>query len=119
MNTFKGRPITGSKPAYSHKKPIVLNEDSKEAMKLIKEPPTPFKNNMTAAQMPAPSKVEKPAPPQTVGAKALPKLRAVGQTRKINQSGQMNGRMGTKFPNHSRPNTTSFPQKRNARFYGE
>ena len=52
MKTFKGRPITGSKPAYSKKKPVAINEDSAEAQRLIKEPPTPFKNRMTAAQMP-------------------------------------------------------------------
>jgi hypothetical protein len=122
MNTFKGQPITGSRQqAFSKKKPTVLNADSREAMKLIKEPPAPFKSNMTAAQMPTTEapKVDKPKTPVHVGVKALPKLRSVGQSRPINQSGQMNGRFGTKFQNKSRPNTPSFPQKRNARFYGE
>jgi len=121
MNTFKGRPITGSRPSTSHKKPYVPSADSADAQKVIKEPPAPFKNNMTAAQMPTAQapKIDKPATPQHVGIKALPKISAVGQTKAVNQSGQMNGRFGTRFANKSRPNTPSFPQKRNARFYGE
>jgi hypothetical protein len=48
-----GRPITGARPSISHKKPYVPSADSLDAQRQIKEPPAPFKNNMTAAQMPA------------------------------------------------------------------
>ncbi len=119
--TFKGQPITGGRNFFSKKKPFVpdAKETSQDEQTMIKEPPTPFKNSMEPAQMSAPSGKSPVEAKSKVGIKALPQLGAVGQNKAINQSGQVNGRMGTSFPRKSRSNTGSFPQKRNARFYGE
>jgi hypothetical protein len=132
MKKVKGMPITASRTSTSKKSPFVpdAKETSADEQTMIKEPPTPFKNNQTAAQAPAgtgvhgavPGPVKKPwagLQHSSPGAKALPNLQAAGQRRPINQSGQVNGRMGTRFPKRHRPNGAGFPSKRNASFYGE
>lgn len=121
MNTFKGMPITGAKPQMSKKRPFVPNAKDTSANEeaMIKEPPAPFKNNLSTPQMPTGVGKSPYETRKTVGVRALPPRGPVGQKRPINQSGQVNGRFGTKFPRKSRPNTTSFPTKRNASFYGE
>jgi|SRR5690348_204862 len=132
MKKVKGQPITGSNVQMSRKKPLVpdAKDTSANAQTMIAEAPTPFKNRMTTAQMPA-GTGPKGAVPGTgskltpglqhtnPGARALPNLGAVGQNRPINQSGQVNGRMGTSFPKKHRPNGAGFPSRRNASFYGE
>lgn len=133
MKTFKGQPITGTNTSYSKKKPFVpdAKDTSANEQTMIAEPPAPFKNRSTAAQMPAGSggKFGNAMPVSnngnfgvrhsSPGVKALPSGGPVGQTKPINQSGQVNGRMGTSFPKKVGQNGQGFPSKRNARFYGE
>ncbi len=134
MKKWSGRiPRTGERMVQSKGKPFVPNakDTSADTEEAIKAPPTPFKNNMTTPQMPTAGAPPGGAVPgleprvkagmsgKTVGAKALPNLSAVGQNRPINQSGQVNGRMGTSFPKKVRPNGAGFPSRRNASFYGE
>jgi hypothetical protein len=103
---------------------------SVQAEKQIKRPPTPFANKFGTVNTPISERKESYDSDYTgpnkaligtkLGAKALPSGAAVGQKRPINQSGQVNGRFGTKFPKRHRPNTGHFPQKRSAKgFYGE
>lgn len=134
MKTVKGMPITGSRPQTSKKRPFVPNakDTSTDAQTMIQEPPAPFKNRNTAAQIPSGSggsvgsnlPVDKPRPGlqrSSIGAKALPQGAAVGQRKPINQSGQVNGRMGTSFPKKvgGKDLASKFPAKKNAAFYGE
>ena|ERR1700737_3159753 len=134
MKTFKGKPITGSsQTGKSMKKPFIPNskDTSSDAQTMIAEEAMPFKDKMTAAQIPAGegAKGAKVGPVQkpytglrgkTVGAKALPNLSPVGQKRPINQSGQIGGKMG--YPPPARKAgafPSGFKSKRSARFYGE
>ena len=57
MLTKNGRPITGARPEMSRRTPYVpdAKDTSLDAQNFIKEPPTPFKNNQTSAQFPAPT----------------------------------------------------------------
>lgn len=132
MKTVKGMPITGTNTQTSKKRPFVpdAKETSADAQTMIKEAPQPFKNRNTTAQMPAgmgnrgavPGPVNKPyanLQHTSPGLKALPGGSPVGQRKAINQSGQVNGRMGTSFPKKHRPNGAGFPSHRNASFYGE
>ena len=127
MKTVKGQPITASSVSMSKKAPYVpdAKETSQDEMRMIAEPPTPFKNKMTTAQMPtgtgASGNVSAGASGlkhSSPGVRALPPGGPVGQRKPINQSGQVNGRMGTSFPRKvgASPSLTA---KRNARFYGE
>jgi len=132
MKTVQGMPITASKTFQSKKRPFVPNakDTSSDEERMIKEPPAPFKNNMTAAQMPAthgargavpgngPRVRVGMKPSSSPGVKALPSGGAVGYKRLPNQSGQMNGRMGTSFPRKIGAQNLS-KVKRNASFYGE
>lgn len=54
MITKKGQPITGTNVSMSNKRPFVpdAKETSADEETMIKEAPQPFKNRMTAAQMP-------------------------------------------------------------------
>ena len=132
MKLIKGQPITGGTPSYSKKKPYVpdAKETSLDAQNMIKEAPSPFKNRNQTGEMPAgmaksgavPGPVQSPYANRqhtSPGVKALPPRGPVGQRNPINQSGQMNGRMGTTFQKKHRPNGAGFPSKRNASFYGE
>jgi hypothetical protein len=134
MITKKGMPITGGTPKTSKKAPFVpdAKDTSSDEQTMIKEPPTPFKNNKTAAQMPAASaasggistmepRIASGLTRTSPGVRALPPRGPVGQRTPINQSGQMNGRMGTSFPRKVGGGDLpgKFPSKRNARFYGE
>lgn len=134
MKKVKGMPITGGRPAVSHKQPMVpdAKETSADEQRFISEPPTPFKNNMSPAQMPAgtgargavPGPVAKPfanLQHSSPGAKALPNRQPIGQRKPINQSGQVNGRFGTSFPRKVGGSDLAgkYPSKRNASFYGE
>lgn len=133
MKTVKGQPITGAKPRTSMKRPFVpdAKETSQDEMTMIKEPPTPFKNNQTAAQQPAGAgpkgavpglepKVRSGLQRTSPGVKALPPMGPIGQRKAINQSGQIGGKMGYPPPKRRAGNTgVGFPSKRNARFYGE
>lgn len=132
MKKVRGMPITGAKPQVSKKAPFVpdAKDTSADEQTMIKEPPTPFKNNQTAAQQPASAKasggistleprISSGLKHSSPGARALPQQGPIGQRRPINQSGQVNGRMGTKFPRKVGQNGQGFPSKRNASFYGE
>lgn len=133
MKTFKGQPITGTNTQISKKQPFVpdAKETSQDEQTMIAEPPAPFKNKMTTAQMtiggPKASGGVSTLEPRIAsglqrtspGVKALPPRGPIGQTKPINQSGQVNGRMGTSFPKKVGQNGQGFPSKRNARFYGE
>lgn len=118
----------------SKKSPFVpdAKDTSANEMTMIKEPPAPFKNDMTAAQMASgtgakgavPGPVQKPyanLQHSSPGAKALPSRGPIGQRRPINQNGQVNGRMGTRFPSKVGGSDLvgKYPAKRNARFFGE
>jgi|SRR5690242_9890724 len=89
-------PITGSRPEVNKGRPFVPNakDTSADAQRSIASAPTPFKNDMTTAQMPAGNKA---AP--TAGARgSSPGKGAVGQNRPINNSGQVFGPQGTSHP---------------------
>lgn len=134
MKTVKGMPITGSRTSTSKKAPFVpdAKDTSANAQTMIAEAPQPFKNRNTAAQIGTGAggafgsnmPVDKPRPGlqnSKLGVKALPQGGAVGQRKPINQSGQMNGRMGTSFPKKvgGADLKSKFPAKKNAAFYGE
>lgn len=132
MKTIKGMPITGGTAQYSKKAPFVPNakDTSADAEEMIQEAPAPFKNRNQQGSMPAPSgasggistmepRIASGLMNSTPGARALPGLGPVGQRKPINQSGQVNGRMGTKFPRKKGQNGQGFPTKKNASFYGE
>jgi hypothetical protein len=123
---------TRTRAEFSRKAPLVPDnaKTSADAQAMIKEAPDPFKNRMQAPQMPVgtsprgakPGPVQKPyanLQNKTVGNKALPPGRPVGQTKPINQSGQMNGRFGTSFPKRKGNSAVGQPSRRNASFYGE
>jgi hypothetical protein len=114
----------------SMKAPYVpdAKDTSLDAQNFIKEPPAPFKNRQTAAQM---STASAPAgatpglePNIRAGmsgsrAPAHPSAAPTGQGFP-NQSAQIGGRRG--FPPPARKagmNVSGFTSKRNARFYGE
>jgi len=132
MKTVKGMPITGTNISTSQKRPFVpdAKDTSADEQTFIAEPPAPFKNNLSAAQLPTrtgasggvstlePS-IRSGMQRTTPGARALPPGGPIGQRKPINQSGQMNGRMGTSFPRKIGQNGQGFPSKRNAKFYGE
>lgn len=129
----KGMPISGSGMVASKKKPFVpdAKETSSDEQRFISEPPTPFKNNMEPNSMAAPSgpRGAIPGPAKkpwsglqhsSPGARALPNLSAVGQTKAINMSPQIGGKMGWPPPKRKAGvNGQGFPSKRSARFYGE
>lgn len=134
MKTMHGQPITASRTFTSKKRPFVpdAKETSANEETMIKEAPAPFKNNMQTAQMPVgtgpkgavPGSEQKPyanLQHKTVGARALPQRGPIGQRKPINQSGQVNGRMGTSFPSKvgGADLKSKYPSKRNASFYGE
>ena len=132
MKMTKGQPITGSRPHISKKRPFVpdAKDTSANEQTMIMEPPAPFKNRNTTAQMPTGSgasggvstlmpKIASGLQHTSPGARALPSGAPVGQNKPINQSGQVNGRMGTSFPRKVGQNGEGFPRKGNARFYGE
>lgn len=135
MISKKGMPISGSGMRSSMKKPFVpdAKETSADEQRMIAEAPTPFKNNQTTAQLttggPKASggvstlepRIQSGLKRTTPGAKALPPRGPIGQRKPINQSGQVNGRMGTSFPKKvgGADLATKYPSKRNARFYGE
>lgn len=134
MKTVKGQPITGTNVSSSKKSPLVpdAKATSANAQTMIAEAPSPFKNKLQTAQIPAGSKasggvstlepkiasgLQRTSP----GVRALPPRGPVGQKKPINQSGQVNGRMGTRFPKKVGGGDLvgKYPAKRNARFYGE
>lgn len=136
MITQRGMPITGArKPRQSMKSPFVPNAKDTSANEetMINEPPTPFKNKMTAAQVPAPSgasggistklpRIASGLQHSSPGSKALPSGGPVGQRKPINQSAQIGGKMG--FPPPSRKVggadlKSKYPRKSNAAFFGE
>lgn len=133
MKKVKGMPITGGRTEVSKKAPLIPNaaDTSANAQTMIKEAPTPFKNNQTTPNLPAASaasggvstlepKIQSGLKRTTPGARALPSGGPVGQRKAINQSGQIGGRKG--FPPPRRragQNGQGFPSKRNAAFYGE
>jgi hypothetical protein len=134
MKKVKGMPITGSSTSTSRKSPFVpdAKDTSANAQTMIKEPPAPFKNKLTTAQQPAGAKasggistmeprIASGLQHSSPGVKALPPRGPVGQNKPINQSGQVNGRMGTSFPRKVGGSdlTGKYPSKRNASFYGE
>lgn len=132
MRTVKGQPITGTNIENSKKRPFVPNakDTSADAQSMIDEPPQPFKNRMTTANAPSPSgasggistlepKIASGLKHSSPGVRALPQGGAIGQNKPINQSGQVNGRMGTSFPRKVGSYPKGYPSKRNARFYGE
>ena len=133
MKKVKGMPITGSKANMTPKAPV-LNDAKETSLDLEKRisgrAQQPFTNTGGAATTPAggASKGAVPGPARkpyanlqhsSPGVKALPQGGAVGYSKLPNQSGQMNGRMGTSFPKKHRPNGAGFPSRRNASFYGE
>lgn len=137
MKRVKGQPITGAKPAYSKKAPLVpdAKDTSADAQVMIKEAPTPFKNNQTTPNIPTGAgspggvstmlSVNQPRIASGLqhtnpGARANPSGEAVGYSKLPNQSAQIGGRMGFPPPRRKAGNNASgYPSKRNARFYGE
>lgn len=133
MKTVKGQPITAARVSQSRKSPFVpdAKETSANAQTMIKEPPAPFKNKLTTAQMSTGGakasggvstllpKIQSGLKHSSPGARALPQRGPIGQRKPVNMSGQVNGRMGTSFPRKVGQNGQGFPAKRNARFYGE
>ena len=115
MKKVKGQPITGAVPQVSHKRPFVpdAKDTSADEQTFIQEPPTPFKNNMSTAQMPTGSMVQ---PKPSVGSSPGPG--AVGQNRPINQSGQVYGPKGISHPRRVGPQNLGKTRK-HARFFGE
>lgn len=89
-------PITGSKSRTSMRRPFVPNakDTSADEEQMISAPPTPFKNDMTTAQMPTGNQ----APQKTGAVGASPSNAAVGQKRPINNSGQVYGPKGVSHP---------------------
>lgn len=110
MKTVKGMPITGAKRHFSKKRPFVPNakDTSGDVQSMIQEPPTPFKNRMTSAQMPTGAQSQNGPTAQPTAGKAgsraplHPAMEAAGQRKMPNQSGQVFGRMGTKHPKRKR-----------------
>jgi hypothetical protein len=133
MKKIKGMPITGATPQYSKKAPLVpdAKDTSAQAQTMIKEAPTPFKNNQTTPNLPVPGaapggvstmepKIQSGMKRSTPGARALPNLGPVGQRKPINQSGQIGGRKGFPPPKRRAGSYPSgYPAKTNANFYGE
>jgi hypothetical protein len=133
MKKVRGMPITGSKTAMTPKAPILndAKETSLDLEKRLKGRATQPFNNTGGAATTSANKGPKGAQPGPVskpyanlqhsspGARALPSGGAVGYSKLPNQSGQVNGRMGTQFPKKHRPNGAGFPSRRNASFYGE
>lgn len=132
MKKVKGMPITGTNTQTSKRAPFVPNakDTSAAAQTNIAASPQPFNNKMTAAQMPAGKaasggvstmepKIQSGLKRSTPGVKALPSGGPIGQRKPINQSGQVNGRMGTSFPRKVGSYPSGYPKKGNARFYGE
>ncbi len=133
MKKVKGMPITGSTAQYSKKAPLVpdAKATSANAQTMIKEAPTPFKNNQTTVNLPSPNgpqgavpglepKIRAGMQRTSPGVKALPQGGAVGYNKLPNQAKQIGGRMG--FPPPKRKagvNGSGYPSKRNASFYGE
>lgn len=133
MITKKKMPITGTNTDMRPKAPVKSDaaHPSRDAEKKVLQPPMPFSNPTSTAQKPPAAKASggiSTMEPKilsgmkrsTVGAKALPSGGAVGYKKLPNQSGQMGGRMG--FPPPRRKagnNTSSFPSKKNAAFFGE
>jgi hypothetical protein len=132
MKKVKGMPITGTNTAM-RPTPNVLSDaadTSRDGQKLIKAAPQPFQNKMGTPNLPAPGaasggvstlepKIQSGLKHSNPGVRALPPGGPVGQRKPVNQSGQVNGRMGTSFPRKVGQNGGGFPSKRNARFYGE
>lgn len=130
MKTVKGMPITGAKRHFSNKRPFVpdAKETSANVETMIKEPPAPFKNRMTTAQMPAGMGAAGATPglePVVSAGKAgsrapfHPAMGAAGQRTMPNQSGQVNGRMGTSFPKRKGNPATQRRAKKGSAFFGE
>lgn len=134
MKKVKNQPITGAKPQFSKKSPLVpdAKDTSAQAQTMIKEAPTPFKNKMTTPNLPASAKapggistmepkIKSGLAHQSPGVRALPNRGPIGQKKPINQSGQVNGRFGTTFPSKVGGSDlkSKYPSKRNAKFYGE
>lgn len=125
-------PKTASRTAMKPKAPVLSDaaHTSSDAQKLITRPPMPFANKNSLAQSAPGTKasggvstlepnIKSGMKRQTVGARALPSNGPIGQKRPINQSGQVNGRMGTSFPRKVGAYPSGFKAKRNASFYGE
>ena len=126
--------VTGLSPnKNSMRRPFVpdAKDTSADAQTLIAEPPAPFKNRQTAAQMPAgtgargavpglePKNIYAGKSGSTVGARALPSDSPVGGG-KPNQSSQIGGHLGWPPPKRKAGvNGSGYPSKRNASFYGE
>ena len=53
----RNQPISGARPEYSRKRPLVpeANATSENAQEMIDEAPSPFKNRMQVPQIPAPT----------------------------------------------------------------
>lgn len=95
MRKARNVPTTGERMVSSQRRPFVPNakDTSANEQTMISEPPTPFKNDMTTAQMPT-GVMQTPKP----GIGAAPGQAAVGQKRPINQSGQVFGAKGVSHP---------------------
>lgn len=133
MKQVKGQPITGAKAEWSKKSPLVPSpaKSSANAQTMIKEAPTPFKNNQMTTALSAASrasggvstlepKIQSGLKRTTPGARALPSGSPVGQSTQPNQSGQIGGRMGYPPPKRKAGvNGSGYPAKKNASFYGE
>lgn len=128
MKTFKGKPITGAtRIEQSRKRPFVpdAKETSADEMAMIKEPPTPFKNRQTAAQMPAGSG-RKALLGVGDGKSANALLRGSPQTNLAGTGNRVpggygkvvGGQKGTSHPSRKGEVTMGTTAKRNAVFFG-
>lgn len=123
---------TGTNTQTSKKKPLVPNaaDTSANAQTMIQEAPAPFKNKMTAAQMPVGTGARGAVPGQepkniyagksgsAVG-QSNPGGAAVGYSKLPNQGNQIGGRMGFPPPARKAGSQNLSKVKRNASFYGE
>lgn len=134
MKKVKGQPITGAQPEYSKARPYVpdAKETSADEQAMIRQAPTPFKDDQNTPNQPAPGaasggistmepRIKSGLQHTSPGARTLPQGGPVGQFRPINQNGQMNGRMGTRFPRKVGGGDLpgKYPAKKNAGFFGE
>jgi hypothetical protein len=124
-------PKTGAATDMRAKPPVMTDaaKTSRDTQKQITRPPQPFNGNSTVQQKVGTTasggistnepKILSGMKRSSPGVRALPPRGPVGQKKAINQSGQVNGRMGTSFPRRKGAYPAGYKAKRNANFFGE
>lgn len=125
-----GIPFTGTNTAMKPTPAVKTSPStSRDAEKLIKQPPQPFQNKNNIKNLPISGEpyesydTDYTGPNRAligkkVGAKALPNQADVGQKKPINHAGNVFGRFGTKHPKKHGPQNLD-ASRRSASFYGE